>query len=31
LEAQNRLLEMQQAETEKALVDEKWGKERSTL
>ena len=26
LEAQNRLLEKQRAETAKALVDEKWGK-----
>ncbi|XP_039851804.1 uncharacterized protein LOC120710219 [Panicum virgatum] len=31
LEAQNRLLEKQQAGTEKALVDEKQGKERVTL
>ena len=31
MEAQNRLLEKQQAETEKALADEKRGKERATL
>ena len=31
LEAQNRLLEKQRAEIEKALVDEKWGKRRTTL
>ena len=31
LEAQNRLLEKQRAETEKALTDEKRGKERTTL
>ena len=31
LEAQNRLLEKQGAETEKALADEKRGKERATL
>ena len=31
LEAQNCLLEKQRAETAKALVDEKWGKRRTTL
>jgi len=31
LEAQNRLLEKQRAETERALAEGKWGKERATL